>query len=137
VSSAAGVRPPECERSKSCTADRDPCFHPHRSFLGKKALPGQIEPKGEGYGREQRAGGYGGNGKLGISAAALLARVEAELQKVPKQYGGSGQVYVSPRLNGVFVTADPVTGRATSIERLSISGAELDLLAEQQSAATS
>ena len=35
------------------------------------------------------------------------------------------------RLNGVIVTADLATGRATSIQRLSLSHADVDALAPQ------
>jgi calcineurin-like phosphoesterase len=38
------------------------------------------------------------------------------------------------RLNAVLVTADPRTGRATAIERLNLSAADVDALAEATSA---
>ena len=36
------------------------------------------------------------------------------------------------RLNAVIVTADPATGRATAIERLNLSAADVEALAESQ-----
>jgi len=41
----------------------------------------------------------------------------------------------NPRLNGVVVTCDAATGRASAIERINVSAAELDALAESVSAA--
>jgi metallophosphoesterase (TIGR00282 family) len=42
----------------------------------------------------------------------------------------------NPRLNGIVVTADPATGRATAVTRLNYSSADLEHLAAETSAAT-
>jgi metallophosphoesterase (TIGR00282 family) len=71
------------------------------------------------------------DGVIGMDRQGVIARFRTGMPMRFEPAGGD------PRLNGVFVTADPATGRATAIERLSISGAELEQLAEQQSATTS
>ena len=71
------------------------------------------------------------DGVIGMDRQAVIARFRTGMPNRFEPAGGD------PRLNGVFVTADPATGRATAIERLSISGAELEQLAEDQSVATS
>ena len=70
------------------------------------------------------------DGVIGMDRQGVIARFRTGMPIRFEPAGGD------PRLNGVFVTADPATGRATAIERLSISGAELEQLAEQQSATT-
>ena len=40
--------------------------------------------------------------KLGKDPRQLLQQVEAEIQRMPKQYGGGGQLYVSPRLHATL-----------------------------------
>jgi metallophosphoesterase (TIGR00282 family) len=70
------------------------------------------------------------DGVIGMDRQGVIARFRTGMPARFEPAGGD------PRLNGVFVTADPVTGRATAIERLSISGAELEQLAEQQTVTT-
>jgi metallophosphoesterase (TIGR00282 family) len=70
------------------------------------------------------------DGVIGMDREGVIARFRTGMPGRFEPAGGD------PRLNGVFVTADPSTGRATSIERLSISGAELEQLAEHQSVVT-
>ena len=70
------------------------------------------------------------DGVIGMDRQGVIARFRTGMPARFEPAGGD------PRLNGVFVTADPATGRATAIERLSISGAELEQLAEQQTVTT-
>ncbi len=70
------------------------------------------------------------DGVIGMDRQGVIARFRTGMPIRFEPAGGD------PRLNGVFVTADPATGRATAIERLSISAAELEQLAEQHSATT-
>src|SRR5215208_6974223 len=44
--------------------------------------------------------------KLGANPKALQARLEMELDKIPKVSGGDEQVYVSGRLNRLLATAE-------------------------------
>jgi 2',3'-cyclic-nucleotide 2'-phosphodiesterase len=70
------------------------------------------------------------DGVIGMDRQGVIARFRTGMPARFEPAGGD------PRLNGVFVTADPASGRATAIERLSISGAELEQLVEQQSVTT-
>ena len=59
---------------------------------------------------------------IGVSVEAALARfVSGMPAKFEPATGGA-------RLNGIVITADPATGRATAIERLNLSAAEVDVL---------
>jgi 2',3'-cyclic-nucleotide 2'-phosphodiesterase len=71
------------------------------------------------------------DGVIGMDRQGVIARFRTGMPIRFEPAGGD------PRLNGVFVTADPVTGGATAIERLSISGAEIEALIEHQGAAAS
>jgi len=67
--------------------------------------------------------------KLGVSPDGLLERTRAELDKLPKVYGG-GQVYVSPKLNEVLQRAFSEAGRLkdeyVSVEHLLLALSEVD-----------
>ena len=60
---------------------------------------------------------------IGVSVEAAMSRFVTGL---PSKFEPAGGI---ARLNAVIVTADPSTGRATGIERLNMSAAEVDALA--------
>ncbi|HEV3483948.1 MAG TPA: TIGR00282 family metallophosphoesterase [Vicinamibacterales bacterium] len=62
---------------------------------------------------------------IGVSVDAALGRF---LSAMPARFEAATGV---GRLNAVIVTADPATGKATSIERLNMSAAEVEALAEK------
>jgi metallophosphoesterase (TIGR00282 family) len=65
---------------------------------------------------------------IGVNVEAALGRfVTAMPSKFDPAVGGA-------RLNAIVVTADPRTGRATAIERLNLSAADVEALAESQAA---
>ena len=67
---------------------------------------------------------------IGVSVDAALGRfVTGMPSKFDPAVGGA-------RLNAIIVTADPRTGRATAIERLNLSAADVEALAESQAAAS-
>jgi metallophosphoesterase (TIGR00282 family) len=62
------------------------------------------------------------DGVIGVEKAAVIGKF---LNGLPTRFEtASGD----PRLNAVIVTADPATGRASAIERVSVSAAEVDAL---------
>ncbi len=63
------------------------------------------------------------DGVIGMHRDGVIARFRTGMPNRFETAGGD------PRLNGVLITADPATGRATAIERVSLSAAELDQLA--------
>lgn len=65
---------------------------------------------------------------IGVERSAALARF---LTGLPQRFEIAT---ANPRLNGIVVTCDPATGRASAIERINMSAADLETLAE--SAAT-
>ena len=66
---------------------------------------------------------------IGVDRNAALARF---LTHLPQRFETATE---NPRLNGIVVTCDATTGRATAIERVNLSAAELSTLAEAASAA--
>lgn len=70
------------------------------------------------------------DGVIGMNRDAVIARFRTGL---PVRFEPSSG---DPRLNGVIVTADPATGRATAIERLSMSLADIEALAAREAAVT-
>ncbi len=60
------------------------------------------------------------DGVIGMERAGAIARFTTAL---PSRFDAAGG---DPRLHGVIITADPVSGRATAIERLVVTGAELE-----------
>ncbi len=68
------------------------------------------------------------DGVIGMDRAGVLARFRTGMPARFEPATGD------PRLNGVLVTADPLTGRATAIERLSLSAADIDALAAAEEA---
>lgn len=63
------------------------------------------------------------DGVIGVEKAPVIAKF---LSGLPARFEtASGD----PRLNGVVITADPATGLATGIERVSLSAADIDRLA--------
>jgi len=66
---------------------------------------------------------------IGVERSAALARF---LTGLPQRFETAT---ANPRLNGVVVTCDPATGRAAAIERVSLSAAQIDALAETAAAA--
>jgi len=65
---------------------------------------------------------------IGVTIDAALSRFVTGLpSKFEAATGGA-------RLNAVIVTADPATGKATAIERVNLSQAEVDALAETHAA---
>jgi metallophosphoesterase (TIGR00282 family) len=67
---------------------------------------------------------------IGVTVEAALGRFVSGLpSKFEAASGGA-------RLNAVVVTADPATGRATSIERLNLSAEEVEALAERHAEPT-
>ena len=67
--------------------------------------------------------------KLGVPPNGVLERTKAELDKLPKVYGG-GQVYVSPKLNEVIQRAFSEAGRLkdeyVSVEHLLLALSDVD-----------
>jgi 2',3'-cyclic-nucleotide 2'-phosphodiesterase len=61
---------------------------------------------------------------IGVETAAVLDRFRRGMPVRMETATGN------PRLNGVVITADPSTGRALAIERISFSAEELDRVAE-------
>jgi metallophosphoesterase (TIGR00282 family) len=66
---------------------------------------------------------------IGVERSAALGRF---LTAMPQRFDTATE---NPRLNGVTITCDPATGRATAIERINISAADLSALAETTAAA--
>jgi calcineurin-like phosphoesterase len=67
---------------------------------------------------------------IGVSIEAALGRfVTGMPSKFDPAVGGA-------RLNAIIVAVDPRTGKATAIERLNLSAADVDALAESQAAAS-
>jgi metallophosphoesterase (TIGR00282 family) len=60
------------------------------------------------------------DGVIGMDRAGAIARFTSAL---PSRFDAATG---DPRLHGVIITADPVTGRATAIERLAVTAAELE-----------
>jgi metallophosphoesterase (TIGR00282 family) len=60
------------------------------------------------------------DGVIGMERAGAIARFTSAL---PSRFDAATG---DPRLHGVIITADPVTGRATAIERLIVTAAELE-----------
>jgi metallophosphoesterase (TIGR00282 family) len=69
------------------------------------------------------------DGVIGMDRDAVIARFRTGMPGRFEPAGGD------PRLNAVLVTADAATGRATDIERISVSAAELQALSERHGAA--
>jgi calcineurin-like phosphoesterase len=68
------------------------------------------------------------DGVIGMEKAPVMAKF---LSGLPARFEtASGD----PRLNGVVITADPATGLATGIERVSLSAADIDRLARRAGA---
>ena len=68
------------------------------------------------------------DGVIGVEKAPVIAKF---LSGLPARFEtASGD----PRLNGVVITADPATGLATGIERVSLSAADIDRLARADGA---
>jgi len=66
---------------------------------------------------------------IGVERAPVLQRF---LTGLPQRFDTATE---NPRLNGVVVTADEATGRATEITRVSLSARQIEALAAQPSAA--
>jgi metallophosphoesterase (TIGR00282 family) len=66
---------------------------------------------------------------IGVERANALGRF---LTGMPQRFETATE---NPRLNGVVVTCDPATGRASAIERVSASAADLETLAHTAAAA--
>lgn len=66
---------------------------------------------------------------IGVDRNAALARF---VTAMPQRFDTASE---NPRLNGVLVTCDPATGRASAIERVNLSASELDALADTAAAA--
>ncbi len=62
---------------------------------------------------------------IGVERSAILQRF---LTGLPQRFETASE---NPRLHGVVVTADEATGRATTIERLSLSAQEIEALVAQ------
>ncbi|MGE0464421.1 MAG: TIGR00282 family metallophosphoesterase [Vicinamibacterales bacterium] len=69
------------------------------------------------------------DGVIGMDRAGVLARFRTGMPARFEPATGD------PRLNGVLITADPLTGRATAIERLSLGAADIDALAAAEETA--
>ncbi len=67
---------------------------------------------------------------IGVTTEAALGRF---LTGMPSRFEAAAGV---ARLNAVIITADPATGRATHIERLNLSAADVDALTNRPLAAT-
>ncbi len=63
------------------------------------------------------------DGVIGVEKAPVIAKF---LSGLPARFETATG---DPRLNGVVITADPATGRATGIERVSLSPSDIDRLA--------
>jgi metallophosphoesterase (TIGR00282 family) len=70
------------------------------------------------------------DGVIGMDRDGVIARFRTGLPVRFEPASGD------PRLNGVIVTADPATGRATGIERVSLGLAEIEALAASESVVT-
>jgi metallophosphoesterase (TIGR00282 family) len=68
------------------------------------------------------------DGVIGMDRVGVLARFRTGMPARFEPASGD------PRLNGAIVTADPLTGRALAIERLSLSAADIDALAAAEEA---
>ena len=66
---------------------------------------------------------------IGVDRHAALSRF---LTAMPQRFETATE---NPRLNGVVVTCDPATGRASAITRVNLSAAELEALAQTAAAA--
>jgi metallophosphoesterase (TIGR00282 family) len=66
---------------------------------------------------------------IGVERSAALGRF---LTAMPQRFETATE---NPRLNGVAITCDPATGRASAIERINMSAADLSALAETTAAA--
>ena len=85
----------------------------------------QVLPKGTAYLTDVGMTGPH-DGVIGVEKAPVIAKF---LSGLPARFEtASGD----PRLNAVVITADATTGRATGIERLSLSAADIDRLARPQ-----
>ena len=62
---------------------------------------------------------------IGVTVEAALGRFLTSMPAKFEAANGAG------RLNAVIVTADPATGKATAIERLNMSAAEVDAMADK------
>jgi calcineurin-like phosphoesterase len=65
---------------------------------------------------------------IGVTTEIALSRFVTGMPAKFEASAGPG------RLNAVIVTADQATGRATAIERLNLSSADVDVLAPQTTA---
>jgi hypothetical protein len=65
---------------------------------------------------------------IGVTIDAALSRFLTGMPSKFESAGGPG------RLNAVIVTADPATGRATALQRLNLSAAEVEALAAEGAA---
>ncbi len=68
------------------------------------------------------------DGVIGVEKEAVIGKF---LNALPTRFETATG---DPRLNGVIVTADPATGRATAIDRLSLSAADIERLAADMAA---
>lgn len=68
------------------------------------------------------------DGVIGMDRTLVLARFTSGLPVRFEPATGD------PRLNGVLITADPATGKATAIERLQLTDAELQAITDKASA---
>ena len=85
----------------------------------------QVLPKGTAYLTDVGMTGPH-DGVIGVEKAPVIAKF---LSGLPARFEtASGD----PRLNAVVITADATTGRATGIERLSLSAADIDRLARPE-----
>jgi 2',3'-cyclic-nucleotide 2'-phosphodiesterase len=66
---------------------------------------------------------------IGVERSAALTRF---LTGLPQRFETASE---NPRLNGVVVTCDPATGRASAIERVNLSADQLTMLADTAGAA--
>ncbi len=88
----------------------------------------RILPKGTAYMTD--AGMTGPHDSvIGVERGNALGRF---LTGMPQRFETASE---NPRLNGVVVTCDPATGRASAIERVNLSAADLEALAESSTAA--
>ncbi|HIE03819.1 MAG TPA: ATP-dependent chaperone ClpB [Candidatus Latescibacteria bacterium] len=91
----------------------------------------QIEPEHLLYALLAQEDGLTGAilGKLGVPPDGVIERMKAELDKLPRVYGG-GQVYVSPKLNEVIQRAFSEAGRLkdeyVSVEHLLLALSDVD-----------
>jgi calcineurin-like phosphoesterase len=70
------------------------------------------------------------DGVIGMDRDGVIARFRTGLPVRFEPASGD------PRLNGVIVTADPATGHATGIERVSLGLAEIEALVASESLVT-